>query len=173
MGVICDCSERIVKQNIDVPQVISFDWLADNLLSFHNSLRKRHNSPDLLLNVDLCKMAENYAKELIINKNNDKIYKYNDEILGRNIYLSEIKPKQPEKVFYNWYEENKNYDYNFNYYQKNAAHFTQIVWKNTKEMGFGLVDEKNKFCLVVFYYPPGNIFGKFTDNVEYPNKKKK
>ena len=170
MGVICNSSDK--RKNSQETKVISFNSLDNNILYLHNFYRKKHNSPNLELNDELCKMAKNYAKESIINKNKENIFKYNDEILGQNIYLSKIRPKQLEKVINEWYEENRNYDYNSKYYQKNAAHFTQIVWKETKEIGFGSAGENN-FCLVVFYYPAGNILGKFTENVENPNKKKK
>ena len=171
MGVICDCSGKEIKK-IPVKEIISFDSFMDHLLTIHNEFRKEHNSPNLKLNPKLCDMAKDYAKELISNKNKDNTKKYNNEILGSNIYLSETKDNQPEKIIKKWYNEKENFDYDYNYFQKNAAHFTQMVWKGTKEIGIGIVEE-DKFCLVLFYYPPGNILGKFTDNVENPNKKKK
>ena len=47
-------------------------------------------------------MAEDYAEELIDNKNKTKIYKYNEEILGSSIYLSDSKPKQPRRIIEDW-----------------------------------------------------------------------
>ena len=64
-----------------------------------------------------------------------------------------------------WYGEIKNYDKNLNEYQKNTSHFTQMVWKETKEIGFAYRKVRNVIYAVVYYYPPGNTFGEYKDNV--------
>jgi len=160
MGNVCNTDKNIIT--------VPFANLKYKILEKHNEYREKHNSPKLKINEDLCSMAQAHAEDLVNNKNIDKTSNYKGEILGQNIYLSGIKQKQPENVIKDWYDEKKNYDYNYNYYQKNASHFTQMVWKKTKEIGIGSVD-KDKFCLVIFYYPSGNILKKFSENVKKPN----
>lgn len=48
-----------------------------------------------------------------------------------------------------------------------VGHFTQIVWRETKRMGFGFkLDESNgRFSLVYNFAPPGNYFGRYHINV--------
>ena len=54
-----------------------------------------------------------------------------------------------------------------------AGHFTQMVWKNTKEFGAGkAITKEGKVILVGFYSPPGNVMKQFEDNVEDEKKKK-
>lgn len=48
-----------------------------------------------------------------------------------------------------------------------AGHFTQVVWKGTKELGVGLATDGHKIYVVAQYRPPGNMNmpGHFADNV--------
>ena len=44
--------------------------------------------------------------------------------------------------------------------------FTQLIWKNTKEVGFGYsIDKKGNFYAVANYFPCGNIKGQYQNNV--------
>ena len=137
-----------------------------------NNLRNKHNSPELQFNEKLNAMAQEYAKKLFESNNNKKKYfsfnMYNDSFLGENILIAKKKP--PEDICKQWYDENKNYNYGTNKFQNNAAHFTQMIWKNTKEIGIGFhFDNDSNFCLVVYYYPSGNILGEFSKNIHKPN----
>ena len=45
-------------------------------------------------------------------------------------------------------------------------HFSQLVWRNSKELGIGTAQSKSgNFFLVARYNPPGNIEGQFEDNI--------
>ena len=47
-----------------------------------------------------------------------------------------------------------------------AGHFTQMVWKGSKEMGIGKAKTSGNKCIVVASYrPAGNIVGHFMENV--------
>jgi hypothetical protein len=48
-----------------------------------------------------------------------------------------------------------------------TGHFTQMVWDASKEIGVGKAHSKDGRVFVVCnYYPPGNVLGKFRDNVK-------
>ena len=48
-----------------------------------------------------------------------------------------------------------------------VGHFTQVVWKSTREMGFGFAKSRNgSWYYCCNYYPAGNFAGERTDNVE-------
>lgn len=52
-----------------------------------------------------------------------------------------------------------------------AGHFTQMVWKNSKELGIGWVQKDDGTTYVVGNYdPPGNIMGQYYENVFTPFK---
>ena len=48
----------------------------------------------------------------------------------------------------------------------NTGHFTQLVWKGSKQIGCGAsCNNSNKCYVTCNYYPPGNYIGQFTSNV--------
>ena len=138
----------------------------DKVLRKHNDYRVNHNSPILKMNEELNKMAEKYAIQLLNSQGKEafplNIYN-NDSTLGENIMIST--KKTAEEICETWYNESKNYDYSLNKYQKGTGHFTQIIWKETKEVGFGFKFRDNNFCVVAYYYPAGNILGEFSENI--------
>ena len=136
----------------------------------HNYYRSLHNSPELQINKNLNEIAQEYAKKLI-DKNNYKDYDiniYNDTFLGQNVIIST--KMTPEDMCLKWYNEGAEYDYKLNKYQNNKGHFTQIIWKNTKEVGFGFhLNDSGIFCGVAVYFPAGNILGEYANNIQAPH----
>jgi len=66
-----------------------------------------------------------------------------------------------------WYDEIKDYDFKNPGFKSGTGHFTQVIWKGSEEVGFGLAQSKNgSWYSVANYYPPGNYMGKFPQNVE-------
>ena len=136
-----------------------------NMLEFHNKFRKEHHSNKLENNIELNNKANKYAEILLgIRENNEGVNFFNEDILGENIYISDNEEKA-ENICQNWYNENKIYDYELNNFQKGTNNFTQLVWNSTKLIGFGYANHNNKNCYVALYYPAGNVFGQFTNNV--------
>ena len=136
-------------------------------LKLHNEYRKKHHSPPLTLNKELCFIAQNYCKKLIQNNKNDIEYsfgKYKGNDMGENIFIGQEKEVNLEKVINDWYNECNNYDFKKDF-QKGTEHFTQIIWKETKELGIGISNQGDKTYIVANYYPPGNFLGKFNENI--------
>ena len=66
-----------------------------------------------------------------------------------------------------WYDEIKDYNFSKPGFSSNTGHFTQVVWVDSVELGVGKATSKNGMQFVVArYYPPGNILGRFPDNVK-------
>ena len=139
----------------------------NSIIKFHNEIREKHKSPPLKENEKLNDLASIYAESLVNNqeKINYELNMYNDEIVGENIIVAES--KRPEDAFKKILDEEKNYDFNKNKFSKATGHFTQAIWKDTTDIGCGFwVDKENKkYYIVLLYYPAGNIFGKFSENV--------
>ena len=161
----CGQNPNVIEnnRNININIINSFRKEA---LKKHNEYRVKHKVPDLKLNENLNEMAQKYANHLLDSqsKKNFPINIYNnDSNLGENIMIST--KKNAEEMCETWYSESKNYDFNINKFQKGTGHFTQLIWKETKEVGFGFKFDGDNFCGVAYYNPAGNILGEFTKNV--------
>ncbi|OCT65187.1 Golgi-associated plant pathogenesis-related protein 1 [Xenopus laevis] len=137
-------------------------------LETHNNYRKKHNVPLLKLNEELSKSAQQWANYLLSihklqhsNKGGENLYfRYSSSTgtLAGNVAVDA------------WYNEVKAYDYNKPDFKPETGHFTQVVWKNSKELGVGVAtDNKGTFYVVGRYSPAGNVIGQFKNNVLRPN----
>ena len=53
---------------------------------------------------------------------------------------------------------------------RSTGHFTQVVWKGSKELGIARAsDNKGRIYVVANYAPAGNFIGDFAANVSRPN----
>ena len=143
-------------------------------LAEHNHLRSLHGAEPLTLNNDLNEMAQNYAKVLAKKKKMEhsedrKLKGHEGEWVGENLYCLRFSGQinygsgQMSKA---WYSEIKNYDFKTGISKGGViGHFTQLVWKDSKEVGFG-VDFNDGFCIsVANYYPGGNYNDEYLENV--------
>ena len=136
-------------------------------LSLHNRYRNKHKVKNLKISEELCEKAKKKISKLM-KKNDDEFIDDEDEEeeLGENLYISYKGLVDVERILKDWYDEKNKYDFNKNKYQKGTGHFTQMIWKDTKEIGFGWdTSENNKFYFLAYYYPAGNEIGKFKENV--------
>ena len=145
------------------------NFLEEALLA-HNELRMKHNSPPLTLNPILSTLAQTHAQYLakegkLIHSNNTM----EDKNVGENLFMN-TKNCSGEEVTSFWYKGYNKYDFtdltNNQYDDEEIKNFTQLIWKNTKEVGFGFCnDKKGNFYAVANYFPYGNIKGEYKRNV--------
>jgi hypothetical protein len=87
--------------------------------------------------------------------------------MGENLLMQRGREMLGAMPADSWYEEIK--DYNFrNPKQKTGVvgHFTQLVWKGSNEVGFGVGKAKDgSYYVVANYYPAGNWIGQEINNV--------
>ncbi|XP_078082815.1 GLI pathogenesis-related 2 [Mustelus asterias] len=140
---------------------------ASQLLESLNEYRAKHGAGPLTMNPVISEKAEKWAKHLV----NCKTLKHSDTPYGENIWCQQGhgSPQVTGKeVVDSWYNEIKNYDFSSPGFQKNCGHFTQSVWRATKEIGVGLASNGKGLTVVVAQFDPaGNITnpGYFTKNV--------
>jgi hypothetical protein len=76
-----------------------------------------------------------------------------------------------ERLVDTWYAEASLYNYNVNSVQHEAQNFTQLVWRDSNEAGYGRARSLNGMWYGVgLYAPGGNVASKFRDNVYPPIK---
>ncbi|XP_066436116.1 uncharacterized protein [Eleutherodactylus coqui] len=128
-----------------------------DFLAAHNKYRERHGSPPLQLNRDFCKSAQKWADHLL----SIRTLQHSNSKLGENVYYrSSSSPKDlaGNEPVDSWYSEIENYDFSNPGFSSDTGHFTQVVWKDSKEVGLGLAtDDKRVYFLVAHYNPAGNI----------------
>lgn len=134
-------------------------------LQTHNYYRARHHAPPLRFNQELCNIAQAYAEKLA--KKNSIAHskaKFHGENMGENIFFCSNKTATGEMASTSWYDEIKKYNFKKDA-QPGTGHFTQLVWKSTTDVGFGVVPMAGNYYVVANYYPCGNMIGKFHENV--------
>ena len=117
------------------------------------------------MNKDLCKIAKDYAEKIL--QSNSVTYsfgKYKGNDMGENIFTCQGTEATGEMATNDWYNEAKIHDFKKDW-QKDTGHFTQMVWKDTKEVGFGVANKGNTYFVVANYYPPGNFLGQYNKNI--------
>jgi len=126
-----------------------------------NSLRAKHTVASLKWNRTLTEMADYFATRILTATNAFDI----DESEGINFFIGG--PQRPTASFVadTWYNESFFYDFNNPGYNAIYLNFTQLIWKSSTSVGFGLYTANNHTAVVAKFYPPGNIRGKFRQNV--------
>ena len=81
---------------------------------------------------------------------------------GENLYWSYNKSPDSKMVVDAWGSEIKDYDYATNTCNPNkvCGHYTQVVWRDTKEVGCGVAYCGKEQVWVCNYSPPGNFVGQ-------------
>lgn len=144
---------------------LDLETIRNDIITSHNKYRKDHQANELIRSSDLESIAQEYSEILVdlssmIASNNE----YKGDSLGENIYQTYGTGVSGTEASDSWYAENIYYNYNNPGAVKEAAHFTQLVWKNSRQIGCGAACKS--ICVVVCnYYPSGNLAGQYSSNV--------
>ena len=153
----------------------NFDTFYTALVNRHNTLRKKHSAGKLTKLAAIAKLAQTTvnnckSKGTLIHSGTS----YNGQWMGQNLYVSGGVPSGAD-VANSWYSENVNYNYNTGKTKNNGVigHFTQLVWKSSKNIGCAVAvgtwsGYKNSYYVGCNYFPGGNVFGEYTKNVGKP-----
>ena len=153
----------------------NFDTFYTALVKRHNTLRKKHSASSLTKLAAIAKLAQKTVNNCKLK--GDLIHSgtsYNGQWMGQNLYVSSGVPTGAD-VANDWYSENVNYNYNTGNAKNNGVigHFTQLVWKSTKNIGCAVAvgawnGYKNSYYVGCNYFPGGNVLGQYTKNVGKP-----
>uniref|UniRef100_A0AC35U2E8 SCP domain-containing protein n=1 Tax=Rhabditophanes sp. KR3021 TaxID=114890 RepID=A0AC35U2E8_9BILA len=162
---------------------IDMEALKIALVKEHNIVRKKHGAPALTYNKDLEVEAQRYA-EVLGRKKKGLAHDMSNFKHGENLFAlrRDEMPDAAElaKLTVDTFYAEKKFYQNGVYNPAGLhdyGHFTQMVWKNTKEVGVGAVVTPAKSLMgtpqfrvvvVMRYSPPGNILSKkqFAKNIE-------
>ncbi|XP_016972700.1 Golgi-associated plant pathogenesis-related protein 1-like [Drosophila rhopaloa] len=142
----------------------------NDALREHNRLRRMHGSPPLQLDASLSKGAEQYARELMARG----VLVHSSASAAGQFGENLCRHLDPVKCVQFWYDEMPSYNYNNPVFSIATGHFTSVVWKNTKRLGFGYAqDRKGVYYVVGRYSPKGNVNGRFAENVLRPMRRRR
>ena len=152
----------------------NFETFQKELVARHNEYRKKHAASSLTILKDLtilCQKTVDNCKK--IGRLHHRDFNLDDgTLVGQNLYFTNSTPTGIE-VADNWYSEIEYYDYNGDKIEEKTSHFTQMVWKNTKQIGCAVAvgpsdDSSNNYYIGCDYLPAGNILGQYSKNVSPP-----
>ena len=144
----------LLGRNCEVAPPPSFQ----SLLNVHNLHRRVHGASPLHWNSTVAASAAKWANRCTIGKHEPNNTSMGENILYGHVGVGQALVDAPKM----WYSEVKTY----NYSRPTANHFSQMVWRSTSSIGCAVKQCAGGVTLVVCrYWPPGNYFGKFKENV--------
>jgi len=167
--------DRLDRKSTDGDKKQSTKDFTEDILKTHNKHRKLHGKVgDLKYNKDLALLAQGWADHLAtISVLQHSTNTYQGDRLGENVaskWSSAGADYTGSDVVDQWYSEVENYNYNTDH-QANAGHFSQVVWKGSRQVGAGKAwSPDGRVYVVCNYHPAGNILTQFKDNVFAPKK---
>jgi len=151
------CAAWIFAALAVTPMAAADGSLAEQMLAAHNAARTAVKTKPLVWSDKLAVAAQDWANVLIMRQTlvHPKKSKY-----GENIYEVTGGQAAPEAVVKVWTAESADFDYKTNRCRGACGHYTQVVWRDTKELGCAVARRGNREIWVCEYAPPGNYVGE-------------
>ena len=127
-------------------------------LDAHNGYRAKHCVPPLMWSVQLASSAQQWANRCDFNHDDQTPH-------GENLFWGTSGAYSPQAAVAAWYEEIAEYKFSAPDFSEQAGHFTQVVWRGSKQLGCGMATCRGNHFWVCRYSPPGNVTGQFSRNV--------
>ena len=137
--------------------------MYNEVLEKHNEIRKNLEIQNLKLNDKITILAQKFADNYDSSEESNFIMdKYNNQYLGINYEIFKGDISKIIEICESWIDEGIEGDkilQNYYKYTSKTKHFSQIISKNTREMGIGYSELNNEEKIfIVYYYPAGEIF---------------
>ncbi|HEV8146842.1 MAG TPA: CAP domain-containing protein [Bryobacteraceae bacterium] len=131
--------------------------LSREMLVAHNEVRSQIGVTPLSWSEKLAALSQEWADLLVarqqfVHRPKSKYGENLFEISGANASAGQVVKA--------WASESKNYDHPANSCRSVCGHYTQIVWRDTKEVGCAVARGAGREVWVCNYSPPGNWIGK-------------
>ena len=134
------------------------------LLSLHNSYRAQHCVPPLAWSAELAASAQAWANKCSLMFHSPR-GRSPRERYSENLAWGGDRPAS--SAVDAWYKEVDGYNFSKPGFVSGLGHFTQMIWKNTKQLGCGVAScylGTVRFW-VCHYAPQGNWPDQFVQNV--------
>jgi len=170
-------TSTIISHDVLTNDVFAEPAKFSGLVASHNKVRAKHGLSPLQWSNQLAGYAQQWANELSNNQNCAMLHRPNfgsfKQRFGENLFWASpeewsdgiIKLQQfsAPDIVKAWAEEENFYNYNTNQCQKgeDCGHYTQMVWRESRNVGCAIAICKNKAQIWACNYdPPGNYIGE-------------
>lgn len=139
---------------------------AARLLALHNALRAEAGTPPLVWNARLADDARGWAASLARRGAFEHSPQPRRRDAGENLFTGKTGNYQVEAMIGRFADEKR-------YFRpgrfpaisatgnwQDVGHYSQIVWRTTREVGCAIATGRGRDTLVCRYAPPGNIHGE-------------
>ncbi len=138
--------------------------LNQRLLALHNQPRDAVGVPPLSWSPTLADQARTWAETLIAGRR----FEHDGArgLVGENLWAGWGRRFSPEEMVQAWSEEQAAYVHGVYPHVRHpgdtraVGHYTQMVWRNTTEVGCAVAEQDDRQVLVCRYSPPGNVRGE-------------
>uniref|UniRef100_A0A0N5B1X4 SCP domain-containing protein n=1 Tax=Strongyloides papillosus TaxID=174720 RepID=A0A0N5B1X4_STREA len=138
-----------------------YDAYKQKILLETNLYRLKHKANILQTNSQIADLAQDLAEQYLV-KQKLNVKKYDNY----GILYTRVKISLATTVLKDWYDTKIKYNFFLNKPSSEAANsFTQIVWRETRQLGVGVQRDDDYLVIVFVFYPKGNIKGEYGKNV--------
>ena len=126
------------------------------MLAEQNAVRAGVGLPPLAWSEKLTEFARAWASHLLAT---GAFEHRQGNRYGENLYAMTSGSASPAQVVRAWANESRDYDIRTNACTSMCGHYTQIVWKTTRQVGCAVAAARGREVWVCNYDPPGNWVG--------------
>jgi pathogenesis-related protein 1 len=132
--------------------------LARDMLAAHNSVRKKLGVAPMVWSEKLAANARTWAGQLLKSGK----FEHQGGPYGENLFEVRGPGAQSSaaEVAGYWAAEASDYDYGTNRCRQMCGHYTQMVWRGTRQVGCAVARNTKREVWVCEYSPPGNVVGQ-------------
>ncbi|KAI0804781.1 PR-1 protein [Irpex lacteus] len=152
----------------DMTEEMFDDW-KNLVVSSHNKFRAKYGAPNLSWSDALYPGTQQWAQQCKFQHSQGN-GKY-----GENLAAGTGNAYGFNNGLQDWMNEASKYDYNHPGFSSATGHFTQVVWKGSKQVACaiancraGTIFGQPSKMIVCRYTPAGNVIGHFPENVGRP-----
>jgi uncharacterized protein YkwD len=132
------------------------------LVEAHNRVRAKQCAPPLTWSSKVAASARKWADSL---RSRGCMLQHSGGQYGENLAAGTAGTLDAARVVGMWYDEVKHYSFKSGGFSMKTGHFTQVVWRETKQVGCARTSCNGIDLWVCQYDPPGNVQGQFRENV--------
>ena len=139
---------------------------AVDLLEQHNQARDRVGVPRLRWSQKLAREAQGWANELAVKGRMEHADRARLAGSGENLWMGAAGYYGPDTMIGMFVEEQRHYRHdtfpNVSTTGKwrDVGHYTQVIWRDTQEVGCAVARGRADDFLVCRYFPAGNTYGR-------------